>query len=110
MPIVRLERLFSSRFTRSTNITNQICRICVIAKQKNCKKSKLFFFNSFFLRAFVSSLLNKESMLRGTILQQIFDSGTEKENQVRSFTIVSTFESSTFEKLLHLKISTLRTV
>ena len=64
----------------------------------------------FFLRPSVSSLLNKESMLRDTILQQIFDSGAEKENQVRNFTIVSTFESSTFEKLLLLKISTLRTV
>ena len=57
--------LFFSRFTCSTNMSNQICRIRVTPKTVR-NKSKVFIFNnqysSLFLRTSVSSLLNKESM------------------------------------------------
>ena len=54
--LVQLVWLFSSRFTRSTNMSNQISQIRVTAKNLR-NKSKLFFvqFFSHFLRASVAS-------------------------------------------------------
>ena len=62
------QRLFSSRFTRSTNMSNQISRICMTTKNL-CNKSKLFFFNapSLFLYASVSMVYLNEESNDGTV-------------------------------------------
>ena len=56
---VQLAWVFSLRFTCSTNMSNQTSRLRVTAR-KLSSKIKVFFFNAlFFLRASVSSLLNR---------------------------------------------------
>ena len=53
---------FSSQFFCSSNMSNQISRIHVAAKNLRNKSNLFFVQSSLFLRAFVSSLLNKESI------------------------------------------------